>query len=95
MAKIQNRSSSTLPITIDPRYRVERFTVDSTILSDKYVTLVDTPTTADKVKVSVNNGPEQVYGPDFIVNSDRVEWDGRGIETGLVLGNVLIVTYVL
>lgn len=95
MAKIRNRSSSTLPITIDPRYRVQYFTVDSTILSNKTVQLSDTPTTPEKVGVAVNNGPPQVYNTDFIVNSDMLEWDGRGIETGLVLGNVLIVTYVL
>ena len=69
--------------------------MDATILANKQLQLAAIPATASKTKVSVNHGPEQAYTTDFIVTGDIVEWAGRGIETGLTLNDILIITYVL
>lgn len=94
MARIQNRSTTTQPQSIDSAYFSQPFLIDATILAAKQLQLPSTPTTPSKVRVSVNHGPEQVYNTDFVVTGDIVSWDGLGIETGLTLGDYLIITYV-
>ena len=94
MARIQNRTTTTQPQSIDSAYFNETFLIDETILAAKELQLPSVPTTPTKVKVTVNHGPEQVYNTDFVVTGDIVSWDGLGIETGLTLGDYLIITYV-
>lgn len=81
--------------TIDNNYFVEIFNIGPAELSAGQVVLANTPTTPEKTLVTPSNGPDQKYNTDFIVTGNIVDWNGRGIETALSVGDTLIITYVI
>lgn len=72
-------------------------TLNAGDISNKYIILTDAPTDKDKTRVSLINGVDQEYGTDFIVTNDdagkRLSWNGLNLESLLVSGDILLVSY--
>lgn len=66
-------------------------------ITNKYVVLTKAPTDKDKTRVFLVEGVAQDYTTDFIVTVDdggkRLSWDSLGLETLLITGDKLIVSY--
>ncbi len=76
--------------------QVERFTLDGTAISNKYVTLAATPSSAGRVLLSVKGAPGQHYGDDYQMdggNPDRLTWDSLSLDGVLASGDKLTVIY--
>lgn len=65
-------------------------------ISDKYVTLALAPKSPSQVSLVPEGGPNQVYAIDFtIVGSNKISWDGLGLDGFLEAGEHLFVSYVV
>lgn len=78
-------------------YKVDKFTLSSTDIINKYVVLTDAPLNTTKTRVVVIKGIEQDYGTDFIMTVDddgkRLSWNGLGLENILEINDKLVVVY--
>lgn len=74
-------------------YKPEFFTLDSTDISNKFVTLAAIVGTANKTRLTVIGGTEQAYGDDFTVSGDVVSWNGTPLESLLASGDKIIIIY--
>lgn len=72
---------------------VDRFTLSALNISQKKVTLLNTPLSANNVVVNTPHGPVQNLNQDYIVSGNDVSWNGYGLETILEEGDILIVIY--
>jgi hypothetical protein len=73
---------------------VEYFTLSGGDITNEYVTLAFTPTTAANVELSVRGQGEQFYGDDYtMVTSVRVGWTALALATQLSAGDKLRVRY--
>jgi len=74
---------------------VEEFTLTSTDITNKKVTLTYTPVNGNFVRLDVIGGGAQDNGVDFSVNATTKElsWSGLGLDGILEAGDVLRVTY--
>lgn len=79
--------------------KVEPVTVDSTILANKYYDLDLLPSSTENVRVFLIGGSVQYPNDDFELTVDggsllkRVSWNGKGLDTILVLGDKLLFVY--
>jgi len=76
--------------------QVEYFTLTSTDITNKYVTLGNTPTVANSVIMTVKGAPSQYYGDDYQMdgtNTDRLTWDSLSLDGILEAGDKLAVVY--
>lgn len=80
---IISSSSKYLPQTL--------YIVTGTDISNQYVTLGTTPTTANLVRMTVVGGPEQAYGSDFTVTGNQLGWSGLFLAGVLNSGDQLII----
>ena len=74
----------------------EKFTLTATDITNKYVTLGNTPSSPSSVSLDVIGGPPQEYGVDFVMdgtNPDRLSWDGYALDGVLEAGDKIRVTY--
>jgi len=71
------------------------FTADGvgTVAGVKFVTLTPAPVDPDSVVVRVRGAASQVEGSDYIVSGNQVSWVGLGLETLLILGSEIEITY--
>lgn len=74
--------------------QTEKFTLDATDITNKYVTLAFAPTVPSLTRLVVITGLEQDLGTDFDVSGDEVTWDSLFLDGVLVLGDKLIITYI-
>lgn len=74
-------------------YNVQKYTLNGTDISNKFVTLSTTPTTANLTCLTVIGGIEQDYSVDFTVSGTQLSWSGLGLDGVLVSGDKLVVTY--
>ncbi|MEJ5352443.1 MAG: hypothetical protein WHS65_12715 [Melioribacteraceae bacterium] len=74
---------------------VEEFTLTSTDITNKKVTLTYTPVNMNYVRLDVIGGGAQDNGADFTVNTTTRElsWSGLGLDGILEAGDVLRITY--
>jgi hypothetical protein len=77
---------------------VEVVTLDSTAAMAMFINLVNVPTTASAVEVSISTGIQQEYGKDYTVVGKSVIWDsgapgGPTVGLTLVATDVLIISY--
>jgi hypothetical protein len=79
--------------TWDQNYVVETITLNSTDITNKYVTLATAPITASKTRLTVLGGPEQAYTTDFTVSTNQLSWSGLFLDGVLEAGDKLIITY--
>jgi hypothetical protein len=62
-------------------------------ITAKQITLLDTPTNANKTRLTVIDGPMQEYGVDFSVSGAILSWNGLGLDGVLEVGDRLVITY--
>lgn len=80
--------------------KYETFTVDSIILSNKYIDVSSVIKQDDFTKVQVVGGPILQYNQDFTITSDsfgvtrRIDWNGYGLENMLEEGEVIQIWYI-
>jgi hypothetical protein len=77
------------------KIKTETFTLDSTAITNKKVTLSNTPIAAGNVKVYLVGGIIQLNTIDYSVNlgTKEISWNGLGLESLLVEGKILIIDY--
>ena len=75
------------------KYKVEKFTLDGTDITNKYVTIAVAPTDATDTRLMIIGGVEQEYSVDFTVTGLQVGWNGLGLDGFLEVGDDLIVVY--
>ena len=76
--------------------RVETFTLAAGDITNKYVTLANTPASAGRVVLHVKGAPTQHYGDDFQMNGGtptRCEWTSLGLDGVLQSGDKLTIVY--
>ena len=73
----------------------EVFTLTNTELTNKGLTLSNTPNPANKVTITVQGGVTQFYNVDFTVSGDQISWDSLSLELYLVTGDKIIVDYLV
>jgi len=71
---------------------VEEIQLDSSDITAKEVQLTNTPDPT-KIVVHIVSGTTQTSQVDYIVVGDKINWDGRGMETILSDGERLVVSY--
>ena len=81
--------------SIDNNYFVEIFILNALQIANKQVQLANTPSDPLKVTIDAVGGTSQKNPEDFIVTGDIVDWDGRGLETILTVGETIRVIYIL
>jgi hypothetical protein len=74
-------------------YFVDNFTLNGTDISNKFVTLSGTPTTASGTILNIVGGVVQDYSVDFTITGDQLSWNGLGLDGVLASGDKLIVQY--
>lgn len=78
-------------------YKVEKVTLNSTDISNKYIVLAEAPSSKPITRLVVIEGIEQEYSVDFEVTNDdagkRLSWNGLGLESILADGDRLVVIY--
>ena len=72
---------------------VERFTLDAGDITNKYVTLAQTPSDTTKVIVHVINGLAGELSIDYTITDNKVTWSGLQYETDLEATDKLLVAY--
>ena len=73
--------------------QINKFTLSPTDISNKFVTLSQSPQTASLTCLEVIGGPEQEYGTDFTVSGSTLSWSGLFLDGVLSSGDLLIVIY--
>lgn len=73
--------------------KVDKFTLNSTDISNKYVTLSSAPTTADQTLLIVGDAGGMFYGVDFTVSGNQLSWSSLALDGILAVGDNLSVTY--
>lgn len=78
-------------------YLVNIFTLDSTDISNGFVTLTSIPAIPADTILTVIGGPMQNYGVDFTLSGDQLTWIGPDLPTGgnaaLVSGDMLVIQF--
>jgi hypothetical protein len=69
------------------------YTLSGTDITNKYITLSTSPTTANKTRFYVEGGPEQIYGIDFTVSGNELSWNGLTLDGILESGDRVVVTF--
>jgi hypothetical protein len=72
---------------------IEKFTLNSTDISNKYVTLSSAPLDPSLTIMGVLGGVEQEYGVDFTVTGSQLSWNGTFLDGVLVSGDKLTVQH--
>lgn len=80
-----------LPASYD--LEVEYITLTNDMITNKELTLVGTPKNALKVIVDVLNGTAQEYSVDYVVITNKLNWNGLGLEAKLQAGDKIRITY--
>ena len=73
--------------------KVDKFTLNSADISNKYVTLSSTPTTAGDTILLVEDAPNMFYGVDFTVTGNQLGWNGLSLDGIFSSGDNLTITY--
>lgn len=74
-------------------YVVDEFTLSSTDITNKYVTLSSTPNFPAKAVLEVIGGPTQSYSADYTISGTQLSWSGLFLDGVLEAGDQLIVQY--
>jgi hypothetical protein len=74
-------------------YFVNRITLTSTDIANKYVTLTGTPTTLTATILHIIGGIIQDYSVDFTVTGSQLSWNGLGLDGVLEDGDKLVIQF--
>ena len=69
------------------------FTLSSTDITNKYITLSNTPTQPAQAQLTVLGGVLQIYGFDFTISGTQLSWAGTDLDGFLAAGDELFVFY--
>lgn len=72
---------------------IEYITLDGTDITNKYVTLAQTPFSATEVMLDIIGGGPQLYTTDFAVTTNQLDWDGLGLDGVLEAADKLRISY--
>src|ERR1035437_1928924 len=87
-------SGSTLTIDANGNnFNVDYFTLTLTDISNKSVTLNNTPLVSADVLLNVVGGILQQYSVDYTVSGNTLLWNGLGLDPILSSGDILIINY--
>lgn len=74
-------------------YFVNKVTLDSTDIVNKYVTLTGSPTEVSNTILNIVGGVIQDYSVDFTVIGSQLSWNGLGLDGILTVGDKLIIQF--
>lgn len=75
--------------------KVEYRTITSLEVTNKKLTLIATPALNTNTMLDVcEGGGAQIYGVDFIVNANELDWSGRGLDGVLAAGDKVRINYI-
>jgi hypothetical protein len=84
-------------VSIPPTYQAEKFELDATDISNKYVVLAQVPNVTANVRMQIIGGCEQDNGVDFEVTADdggkRISWNGLALDGILSDTDKIIIIY--
>lgn len=72
---------------------IDKFTLDGTDISNKFITLSGTPTTAGNTILIIIGGIVQDYSVDFTISGAVLSWNGLGLDGILEIGDKLIIQF--
>ncbi len=74
-------------------YKTEKFTLDNTDITNKFITLSASPITPGNVVLNIIGGVIQDYSVDYTISTNQLNWDSLGLDGILTSGDKLIVQY--
>ena len=86
-------SNITITATSTGSQQVDLFTLNGTNITNKFITLSMTPSSASETILLVDQAPNMFYGVDFTVSSNQLSWSGLALDGLLSSGDNLTVTY--
>jgi hypothetical protein len=72
---------------------VDILTLTQTNIDDKQATLSQTPLIPSSVILTPEGGISQIYGVDYIVTGNLLDWTGLGLDGFLEAGDKIVVQY--
>lgn len=69
------------------------FTLTALDITNKFITLANTPLFPNEVDVYIYTGINQQVGVDFIINGNELSWDGLAMELLVSENSRIFVTY--
>lgn len=72
---------------------VNKFTLDSTDITNKFVTLSSSPSSPSNVILDIIGGIVQDYGVDFTISGSTLSWSSLGLDGILSVGDKLIIQF--
>lgn len=72
---------------------VDILTLTQTNIDDKQATLSQTPLIPSSVILTPEGGISQIYGVDYIVTGNLLDWTGLGLDGFLEVGDKIVVQY--
>lgn len=72
---------------------VQRITLNSTDISNKFITLSQDPVNSNKVLIFVEEGLKGEQNIDYTIINNQIDWDGYDWDGNLSVGDVLTVLY--
>lgn len=73
--------------------KVDIFTLNSTNITNKFVTLAGTPATPSETILLVEDAGNMFYGDDFTVSGNQLSWSGLALDGILSSGDNLTISY--
>jgi hypothetical protein len=73
--------------------KTQKITLTGTDITNKYVTLTESPLTPSLTRLIVIGGIEQKYSTDFTVSTNQLNWNGLTLDGVLESGDELIIVY--
>lgn len=80
-------------VAVSGSQKVDRFTLNGTDITNKFVTLTATPGTPANTILLVEDAGNMYYGDDFQVIGNQLSWNGKLLDGILASGDKLTVTY--
>ena len=80
-------------VAVSGSQKVDKFTLNSTDISNKFVTLSSTPSTAGNTILLVEDAGNMFYGVDFTVSGNQLSWSSLALDGILSSGDNLTITY--
>lgn len=74
-------------------FKVDKFTLSGTDISNKFVTLSLSPATPSATILLVSDAPNMFYGADFTVTGNQLGWNGLALDGILASSDTLTVIY--
>ena len=76
-----------------PYWKQDLFTLNSTQITNKQVSLSETPYDADSMDLKVYKGATQIQTIDFSVSGSTLSWSGTVLEDVLEVGDIISARY--